>query len=151
MSFSSASVALAVSLLPALGFASQSKNFASCFGDHHGSYLALWAISGADNVVAQVNIGVTDDSDRPARFFQVQEVSKNGVVLPVSSYSWAIRQAIKADAAGTYYGFIKVTAKDAGGKLLYMNINKPIGSLRAAMAINGVIEELNCPLASVRD
>jgi hypothetical protein len=32
-----------------------------------------------------------------------------------------------------------------------MNINKPIGSLRAAMAINGVIEELNCPLASVRD
>jgi|GEM_PF-2759125 len=149
---SAAAVALAVSLVPAFALATQSKNFASCTGDHHGSYLKLWSITGADNVVSQVNIIRTDDSDNPGKVFQVKELSKDGVALPVKSYSWAIRQAIKAEAAGTWYGFIKIKAVNPNtGSVMFINLQKYNGTLRHALAIDGYIEELTCPLASVVD
>jgi len=144
----SAIIVLAASLLPALALASQSKKFASCSGDHHGSYINLWAISGSEGI-AQVNVGVSNDSDDPAVFYQVKEISKNGEVLPLKSYSWAIREAIKAEAKGVFYGFIKVTAENASGKKLYINLQKHTGTLRHALAIDGYIEQLTCPVASI--
>ena len=146
-----AAAVLAASLLPAFAFATESKNFASCYGEHHGSYLALWAVSGSSGEVAQVNVGVSNDSGNPPVYFQVKEITKNGQVLPVKSYSWAIRQAIKAEATGTAFGFLKVTAVNAAGIKMYINLHKYTGTLRHALAIDGIIEALTCPLDRVVD
>jgi len=142
-------LAMAFFVAPSLAFATQSKQFASCYGDHHGSYLSLWAVYGSDNALAQVNIAVSSDNDDPAEFFQVTEVAKNGEKLPVKAYSWAIRQAIKAVASGTVLGVVKVTATNASGQVLYMNLNKFGGN--DGMAIDGYIEQLECPLDGVND
>ena len=96
-------------------------------------------------------IGVTGDGEEPANFFEITEITKNGAVLPLKSYSWAIRQAIKAEAAGTWYGYLKVTAKDAFGTVLYMNLQKFTSELRHALVIDGNVETLTCPLDQVQD
>jgi hypothetical protein len=141
---------LAIACLPAFAFATQSTNFASCFGHHHGSSLDLWSVSGSlSNEVVQVNIGVSNDSGEAPVFYQVNEVEKDGQPLQVKAYSWAIRQAIKARAKGEYYGFIKVTAHNAQGKTLYLNINSFMGL--DAIVIDGYVEPLECPLEYVHD
>jgi hypothetical protein len=72
-------------------------------------------------------------------------------VLQPKAYSWAIRQAIKAEAAGNWYGFIFIKAKSPSGSIMSVNLQKYTGSLRHALAIDGYIEELTCPRDLVRD
>jgi hypothetical protein len=150
MSLKNTLIVAALSIVPSFALATESKLFASCFGDHHGSYLDLRAISGTEGL-AQVVISVTGDGEDPARFFQVVEVSKNFQPLEVKAYSWAIRQAIKAEAKNEWYGFIKVKAVSDTGSVMYINLQKFTGSLRHALVIDGVVEELTCPVENVKD
>jgi hypothetical protein len=150
MSFHKVLTMAALVTLPTLAMATESKQFVRCFGDHHGSYLSLNAISGSEGL-AQVLIGVTNDSDNPAEFYEIKEITKGGVALPLKSYSWAIRQAIKAEAAGDWYGYLKVTARNSKGTVLYMNLQKYSSTLRHALVIDGNVEALTCPLDQVQD
>jgi hypothetical protein len=143
---------LALVALPAVSLATQTKDFARCFGDHHGSYLSLWSVTGSEGL-AQVNIIVTTDADEsevPARIFQVEEITKDGAVLPLKAYSWALRQSIKAEAKSEYFGYLKVRALSSDGSVLYMNMQK-IGGLSHSLVIDGTAELLNCPVSSVQD
>lgn len=136
--------ALALCVAPSFAFATESTNFANCYGDHHGSYLDLFSIVGTvTNDIVQVNIARTDDAGLEPEIFQVVEVTKNGAPLQVKAYSWAIRQAIHAVNNNEFYGFVKVKAVNVdNGELLYMNVNKFGGS--DAMSIDGYIESLTC-------
>jgi hypothetical protein len=126
--------------------ATQTTRFASCYGDHHGSYLNLWTVEGGEGL-AQVNAVVTNDNDeQPARVYQIVELTKNSTPLPMKAWSWAIRQSIKADAAGEFYGFIFAKALGANGSTMYINLSKYTGSLRHALVIDGYVEELTCPV-----
>ncbi|MCA2960162.1 MAG: hypothetical protein IOD12_07910 [Silvanigrellales bacterium] len=151
MFMKTAAFALALSLAPSFALATQTRNFASCYGDHHGSYLNLWSVVGsASDDIAQVNIAVSNDSGDEPEIFHVTEVTKSGAVLAVKAYSWAIRQAIKAEAKDDFYGFVKVKAVNiVNGEVLYMNLNKFVGS--DAMSIDGNMERLVCPADRVID
>lgn len=152
MSAKLAPLALALALAPSFAFATQTKQFASCYGDHHGSYLDMIAVlSSATNEVVQVNIGVSNDSGQPPVFYTIKELTKNGEKLQPKAYSWAIRQAIKAEAKGEFYGFLKITATNAKGSVMHVNLQKFTGTLRHALSIDGYIEELTCPVERVQD
>jgi hypothetical protein len=74
--------------------------FAHCYGDHHTSYLDLVAEE-KNGIVEGVTILVSgDDDEAPVKKYHVESVTKDGAVLQPKAYSWAIRQAIKAEAAG---------------------------------------------------
>lgn len=143
-------VSLALMLVPSLASATESIRFASCYGDHHGSYLNLWSIHGSEGL-AQVNLVITNDDDlQEPKIFQVSKLTKDGVEMPLKSWSWVIRQALKAEARDEFYGFVMVTAEGPAGQL-YLNLQKYTGRLRHALVINGYVEELTCPMDSIRD
>ena len=151
MSFVKFVTLTALSIIPSFAFATETKNFARCYGDHHGSYLNLRTITGSEGL-AQVLIDVSNDSDDAAVVYEISEVSKNGAALQKKAYSWAIRQAIKAEAAGDFYGFVKVKAVSrATGKTLYLNLQKYTGELRHALVIDGYVEAITCPVENIED
>ena len=125
--------------------------FAQCYGDHHGSYLDFVAEE-ENGIVEAVTILVSGDGEEvPVKKYRIESVTKDGAVLQPKAYSWAIRQAIKAEAAGNWYGFIFIKAKSPSGSIMSVNLQKYTGSLRHALAIDGYIEELTCPGDLVRD
>lgn len=145
-----AALATAAMAASAPALAAETKTFAKCYGDHHGSYVDFVAqIDG--QAVNGLQIAISNDSDDPAVLYTVSEVKKNGDLLQPKAYSWAIRQAIKSDAAGEWYGFVFIKAVAPGGSTLFINLSKFTGSLRHALAIDGYIEELTCPLDQIVD
>ena len=128
---------------PAL--ATQTKVIASCYGEHHGSYLKLRDVYGSEGLAQTVITVTTDNEEAPPRFFVIEEVSKNFQPLQPKAFSWAIRQAIKASAANEWYGYVKVRALDSNGVVLYLNLQKYTGFANA-LVIDGNVEQLTCNL-----
>lgn len=126
-------------------YAHNSRTFAKCYGEHHGSYLSLIALTN-QNAVSDVVIERSGDSDFPAVAYVIENITKNGQSLMVSAYSWAIRQAIKAAARGDFYGFLMVEAVSTSGSKMYLNLNRWTGDLEHALVIDGYVEPLTCPV-----
>jgi hypothetical protein len=129
---------------PAL--ATQTKVIANCSGDKHVSYLQLRDVYGSEGL-AQTLIDVAKYNDsEPKGLFVIDEVYKNAQPLQPKAFSWAIRQAMKADTEGTWYGYLKVKAVSASGLVVYLNLQKYNGAGNA-LVIDGDVEQLSCRLA----
>jgi hypothetical protein len=128
---------------PAL--ATQTKVIANCSGDKHGSYLQLRDVYGSEGLAQTlVNVEKYNDSN-PKGLFVIEEVTKDFQPLQPKAFSWAIRQAIKADTEGTWYGYVKVKAVSFSGVVVYLNLQKYNGAPNA-LVIDGDVEQLSCRL-----
>jgi hypothetical protein len=132
---------LILSLVLTSSFASAANEpFASCAGDHHGTYVEFK--NGADG---KVFIETSNDSDEPAEAWQIVKVTKSVTVVPKVGESWAIRQAIKAaNAQDGSYDMVMVEAK-RGDVTLYVQLNKWLNS-ENYLSVAGYVEELQCRL-----
>lgn len=145
-----ASLLLSLLTVSPLALGQEQKKFASCYGDHHGSYLKLSAVT-KSGVVTSVSIAESGDADFPPVMFRVVEVSKNHQKLEPKAYSWAIRQAIVAESKNEFFGYVKVKAIGPKNEVMYLNLSKFTGPFRNAMSIDGDIQSLTCPADQVSE
>lgn len=129
-------ILLALALSSSFAFAAEP--FASCAGDHHGTYVEF--MNGADG---KSFIETSNDSDEPAEAWQIVKVTKGVTVVPKVGESWAIRQAIKAaNAQDGSYDMVMVEAK-RDDVTLYVQLNKWLNS-ENYLSIAGYVEALQC-------
>lgn len=130
-------VLLALALSSTLAFAAE-KPFASCAGDHHGTYLDISA-----DAAGKISIETSDDSAEASEVWRVVSVKKDFTKIPVAGQSWAIRQAIKsAKAQDGLYGMVMIEAK-LGASTMYVQLNKT-NSSQSFMSVMGYVEQLEC-------
>jgi hypothetical protein len=112
-------------------------SFASCAGDHHGTYLEFK--NGANG---GISIETSNDSDDAPEKWTVLKVTKSLTAVPKSGQSWAIRQAIKAaNASDGSYDMVMVEAK-RGTSTMYVQLNKWNGE--SFLSVMGFVEKLEC-------
>ncbi len=119
--------------------------FASCSGDHHGTYLEFK--KGSDG---KFFVETSNDSDEPALRYDFTSIKKNGVLLAPSAYSWAIRQAIRGPTNPEGYGMLVIKATSAQGDQMVINLNKYTNDSHILM-VNDYMEVLACPVDRLVD
>lgn len=127
-------------------FATESDNFVSCYGAHHGWYVDVFAVTGSvSSDMVEMNIVISDDSDEtPYRIFSTVKVEKFSKELEVKAYRWAFKEALRK---GLEYGYIKITAKElATNSTMYINLNIFGDKIENAISIDGDIQSLTCNL-----
>ncbi len=129
---------LILALALSSSFAFAAEPFASCAGDHHGTYVEFK--NGSDG---KVYIETSNDSDEPAEVWQIVKVNKGATLVPKVGESWAIRQAIKAsNAQDASYDMVMVEAKRED-MTMYVQINKWLNS-ENFLSVMGYVEALQC-------
>lgn len=135
---------LTLSLLCSSAFA-ESKNFAKCYGDHHGTYVDFFT-----DVSGKTYLETSNDGEDLPEQYEITSVSESMVDLDPANYGLAIRQALRSSAKQDgIYGMLMLKAK-RGDSTLYFQINKFMGS-ENFISQDGYVEAMTCPLESIID
>ncbi len=123
----------------------ETKTFAACSGDHHGTYVDFLSDMNNENVFIQTS----NDGDEPPQKFKITNMFNFDVNLDVKDYSSAVKNAIKAsNGDGDYDGVLYVEAESGSDRLL-LNLNKFTGE--NFLVLNKYVEALECPTDAVID
>ncbi len=121
------------------------KTFASCSGDHHGTYVDFLSDLNNENVFIQTS----NDGDEPPQKFTITSITNYDVSLDMKDYNSAIKEAIKtSNGDGSYEGMLYVEAESGSDRLL-LNLNKYTGE--NFLVLNKYVEALECPTDLIID
>lgn len=132
----------AIGLLMSVNVQAAETTFASCSGDHHGTYIDFKVDS-----KNQVYLETSNDGEDAPEKYEILAVKTYSNTIPKAGQSWAIRKAIAASIANddSYKEIIVKSVRK--GSTLYVQLNK-ILSGENFLSSEGYVEQLICQVTT---